>query len=106
LAADERGPWNIERDSHLCQCRALRALERYDEAAKACGVLLDLARARNDPFGQGLAHHELGLLFARIDDAGAALSQWLHAERALEGSESPVLAEIRSLIARSGDEQP
>lgn len=100
--AGERGPWNVERDSLLCRCRALRALGRHDEAAKACGVLLDLARTRNDRYGQGLAHHELGLLLADIDDAGAALSQWLHAERALDGSESAILTDIRSLIRNAG----
>ncbi|WP_051450158.1 AfsR/SARP family transcriptional regulator [Actinospica robiniae] len=106
LAADEKGPWNVERDSRLCRCRALRALGRYAEAAKDCEALLDLAKTRHDRYGQGLAHHELGLLMASIDDSGAALNEWIHAERALAGSESAILTEVRSLINRRVDETP
>jgi DNA-binding SARP family transcriptional activator len=100
LSAQEKGTWNVERDSRLCRSRALRALGRYDEAAEACGVLLGLVEARGDWYGQGLAHHEMGLLLAGMDEPAAALSRWRHAERALQGSESPLLAEVRTLIAQ------
>ncbi|MBR7831833.1 hypothetical protein KDL01_01090 [Actinospica durhamensis] len=34
-----------------------------------------------------------------MDEPAAALSRWRHAERALKGSESPLPAEVRNLIA-------
>lgn len=104
LSGQDKGTWNVERESRLCRSRALRALGRYDEAAEACGVLLGLTEARADRYGQGLAHHEMGLLLAGMDEPAAALSRWRHAERALKGSESPLLAEVRTLIA--GTDRP
>jgi tetratricopeptide (TPR) repeat protein len=89
--------WNAERETRLGRAQALRALGRLDAAREACGALLREAAERGDAYGRGLAEYEYGHVLRALGDDGAALRHWCGALTALEGTDAPVLRELRSL---------
>ncbi|GHE47652.1 SARP family transcriptional regulator [Streptomyces capitiformicae] len=91
--------WNAERETRLGRAQALRALGRLGAAREACGALLEEATARGDSYGRGLAEHELGHVLRALGDEQAALTRWLGALSALDGTDAQVLPELRTLTA-------
>ncbi|PIM69694.1 hypothetical protein CTU88_27430 [Streptomyces sp. JV178] len=89
--------WNAERETRLGRAQALRALGRLDPAREACGALIREAAERGDAYGRGLAEYEYGHVLRALGDDGAALRHWRGALTALEGTDAPVLDELRSL---------
>ncbi|MDG5804016.1 BTAD domain-containing putative transcriptional regulator [Streptomyces ossamyceticus] len=100
LMASGAAHWNAERETRLGRAQALRALDRLDPAREACGSLLREAAERGDAYGRGLAEYEYGQVLRALGDDGAALRHWRGALTALEGTDAPVLHELRSLTQK------
>ncbi|MEU1150273.1 hypothetical protein ACFYO9_26310 [Streptomyces sp. NPDC005863] len=82
--------------------RALRGLSRDADAARECTALLARAEHRGDTHMTGLARHQRGLLLHASGDEEAAYEQWATALRALNGTNSKVTDELRTLLAGRG----
>jgi tetratricopeptide (TPR) repeat protein len=95
--------WNAERETRLGQAQALRRLGRLDEARDACTALLQETTARGDSYGRGLAEYEFGHVLEALGDEHAALGHWHDALSALEGTDAPVLTDLRALTDAPGD---
>ncbi|MDX3642867.1 BTAD domain-containing putative transcriptional regulator [Streptomyces sp. MB09-02B] len=91
--------WNAERETRLGRSQALRALGRLGPAREACGTLLREAAARGDSYGRGLADHEYGHVLRALGDEAAALTRWRGALSVLDGTDAPVLADLRALTS-------
>jgi DNA-binding SARP family transcriptional activator/tetratricopeptide (TPR) repeat protein len=89
--------WNAERETRLGRAQALRALGRLEEARDTCAALLAEAAARGDSYGRGLAEYEYGHVLRALGDEEGARDRWAGALSALEGTDAPVLAELRAL---------
>ncbi|CAM5668630.1 regulatory protein AfsR [Streptomyces purpurascens] len=94
--ASGAGHWNAEREARLGRSQALRALGRPGPAREACEALIREAAARGDSYGRGLAEYELGHLLRELGDEGAALTRWRGALTALDGTDAPMLADLRT----------
>jgi DNA-binding SARP family transcriptional activator/tetratricopeptide (TPR) repeat protein len=91
------GVWNTERETRIGMIRTLRALGRLDRAERECEALI--AAARTDPYGRGLAHHQLGLLRRERGDEAAAALQWRTALTLLDGTGAPILPDLHALLS-------
>ncbi|MFI6376194.1 BTAD domain-containing putative transcriptional regulator [Streptomyces sp. NPDC050546] len=94
--ASGAGHWNAERETRLGRSQALRALGRPGPAREACEALIREAAARGDSYGRGLAEYELGHVLRELGDERAALARWRGALTALDGTDAPVLADLRT----------
>ncbi|MGJ5952011.1 hypothetical protein [Streptomyces neyagawaensis] len=95
-----------ERETRLGRARALRARGRLDPAREACGALLREAAERGDSYGRGLAEYECGHVLRALGGDGAALRHWRGVPTALEGTDAPVLHELRSLTREFSPDGP
>ncbi|WP_409473981.1 AfsR/SARP family transcriptional regulator [Streptomyces sp. HC307] len=98
MAADV-AHWNAERETRLGQAQALRTLGRLGQAGEVCTALLQEAATRGDSYGRGLAEYEFGHVLRALGDERAALSRWVSALSALEGTDAQVLADLRALTS-------
>jgi tetratricopeptide (TPR) repeat protein len=98
------GHWNTERETRVGLIRSLRRLGLLDRAARECRTLLGLAAA--DPYGQGLAHHQYGLVLRASGDPLGAVRHWREALAVLDGGDASVLPELRSLLADAAPRPP
>ncbi|MFI8926860.1 BTAD domain-containing putative transcriptional regulator [Streptomyces sp. NPDC053474] len=92
--------WHGESHTRLGLVRALRALGRTVEAARACALLLERAAHRGDTHMTGLARHQHGLLLHAQGHPQQAQEQWRSALTALEsldGASPKVVTELREL---------
>ncbi|MEV0121306.1 BTAD domain-containing putative transcriptional regulator [Streptomyces sp. NPDC050703] len=96
----EYGDWHGESQSRLGLVRALRELARAEDARRECAALLDRAEHRGDAHMTGLARHQRGLLLRAEGRDDAAYEQWTAALRALDGTDSAVVDELRALLSR------
>ncbi|MDG4863534.1 BTAD domain-containing putative transcriptional regulator [Streptomyces sp. T-3] len=92
--------WNAERETRLGRAQSLRALGRLPQAEAACTALVGEATARGDSYGRGLAEYECGHVLQALGDEPAALRRWDSALSALEGTDAPVLADLRTRTSR------
>ncbi|WP_128637594.1 BTAD domain-containing putative transcriptional regulator [Streptomyces sp. C] len=101
LAATATGAthWNAEREIHLGKARVLRLLGRLEAAQRTCEALLELTRQRSDTYATGLAEHEYGHILRDAGEVRAADRHWRSALRTLEGTDAPVLPELRRLVS-------
>ncbi|WP_373682256.1 hypothetical protein [Streptomyces sp. HG99] len=99
------GDWHGESQTRLGLVRALRGVGQWERAACECDLLLRRADCRADRYTGGLARHQRGLLLSTRGDAEAAYEQWESALKALEETDSPVVAELRELL-NDKPEQP
>ncbi|MFC9508427.1 BTAD domain-containing putative transcriptional regulator [Streptomyces sp. NPDC057002] len=90
------GHWNAERETRLGRSQALRALGRPGPAREECEELIREVAARGDSYGRGLAEYELGHVLRELGDERAALTRWRGALTALDGTDAPVLADLRT----------
>ncbi|MFG2311408.1 BTAD domain-containing putative transcriptional regulator [Streptomyces sp. NPDC048566] len=93
------GDWHGESQTRLGLVRALREVGRQERAEGECDLLCRRADRRADRYTGGLARHQWGLLLRERGDAGAAHREWARALTALEGTDSPVVGELRGLLA-------
>ncbi|MEW2396318.1 BTAD domain-containing putative transcriptional regulator [Streptomyces sp. NPDC046862] len=94
--------WGGESQTRLGLVRALRALDHTERASHECAGLLDLARVRADHYMTGLARHQRGLLLAEEGRTGEARGEWESAMEVLGRTDSPVVGELRKLLAGEG----
>ncbi|MFC3573822.1 BTAD domain-containing putative transcriptional regulator [Streptomyces yaanensis] len=92
------GHWQGESQTRLGLVRALRECGEAGRAAHECDVLLTLATRHGDRYAEGLARHQRGLLHRAEGDAEEAGRQWESALAALDGTDSPVLGELKELL--------
>ncbi|WP_406474985.1 BTAD domain-containing putative transcriptional regulator [Streptomyces sp. NBC_01615] len=93
------GDWHGESQTRLGLVRALRGVGHLERATSECDLLLCRADRRADRYTGGLARHQRGLLLHLRGDAEAAYEQWKSALEALEETDSPVVGELRKLLA-------
>ncbi|MFF4272417.1 BTAD domain-containing putative transcriptional regulator [Streptomyces sp. NPDC001536] len=91
--------WNAERETRLGRAQALRTLGRLEQAEETCEALLRETTARGDSYGRGLTEHELGHVLSALGDERTARLRWHSALSALEGTDTPILAELRTLTS-------
>ncbi|MFE0172441.1 BTAD domain-containing putative transcriptional regulator [Streptomyces sp. NPDC059002] len=90
--------WHGASQSRLGLVRALRELDRHEDAVRECAALLDRAEQRGDTHMTGLARHQHGLLLAAAGRREEACAQWESALCALDGTDSKVADELRELL--------
>jgi tetratricopeptide (TPR) repeat protein len=95
------GDWHGESQTRLGLVRALRGVGDGERAARECDLLLCRADRRADRYSGGLARHQRGLLLRARGEPEAAYEQWELALEALDGTDSPVVGELRELLART-----
>ncbi|WP_330306371.1 MULTISPECIES: BTAD domain-containing putative transcriptional regulator [unclassified Streptomyces] len=93
------GDWHGESQTRLGLVRALRGVGHWERASSECDLLLCRADRRADRYTGGLARHQRGLLLRLRGDTEAAYEQWKSALEALEETDSPVVGELRKLLA-------
>ncbi|MFF4555460.1 BTAD domain-containing putative transcriptional regulator [Streptomyces sp. NPDC001422] len=93
------GDWHGESQTRLGLVRALRGVGHRERAARECDLLCCRADRRADRYTGGLARHQRGLLLREQGDARAAYREWASALEALEDTDSPVVGELRRLLA-------
>jgi tetratricopeptide (TPR) repeat protein len=93
------GDWHGESQTRLGLVRALRGVGHGERAAGECDLLLCRADRRADRYTGGLARHQRGLLLRMRGDAEGAYEQWELALEALDGTDTPVVGELRELLA-------
>ncbi|MEU8982436.1 BTAD domain-containing putative transcriptional regulator [Streptomyces sp. NPDC048309] len=93
------GDWHGESQTRLGLVRALRGVGDWERAVGECDLLLCRADGRADRYTGGLARHQRGLLLRTRGDTEAAYAQWELALEALEETDSPVVGELRELLA-------
>ncbi|MGX5188229.1 BTAD domain-containing putative transcriptional regulator [Streptomyces avermitilis] len=98
LGGHDNRHWQGERQTRLGLVRALRGQGDVARAARECDKLLTLAGRRSDRYSEGLARHQRGLLRLAAGDTDEALRQWKSALDALDGTDTPVVAELRELL--------
>ncbi|MEU1454134.1 AfsR/SARP family transcriptional regulator [Streptomyces avermitilis] len=98
LGDHENRHWQGERQTRLGLVRALRGRGDVARAARECDELLALAGRRSDRYSEGLARHQRGLLRLVAGDTDEAHRQWKSALDALDGTDTPVVAELRELL--------
>ncbi|MCX5559570.1 BTAD domain-containing putative transcriptional regulator [Streptomyces sp. NBC_00038] len=92
------GDWHGEAQTRLGLVRALRGVGLGARAARECDLLLGRADSRADGYSGGLARHQRGLLLSMEGDAEGAYGQWRSALEALDGTDTPVVGELRELL--------
>ncbi|WP_405931479.1 BTAD domain-containing putative transcriptional regulator [Streptomyces sp. NBC_00827] len=92
------GDWHGEAQTRLGLVRALRGVGLGERAARECDLLLGRADSRADGYSGGLARHQRGLLLSMEGDAEGAYRQWRSALEALDGTDTPVVGELRELL--------
>ncbi|WP_369248204.1 BTAD domain-containing putative transcriptional regulator [Streptomyces sp. R41] len=93
------GDWHGESQTRLGLVRALRGVGHWERAARECDLLLCRADRRADRYTGGLARHQRGLLLHSRGDVEGAFEQWESALEALVETDSPVVGELRELLA-------
>ncbi|MFE9806587.1 BTAD domain-containing putative transcriptional regulator [Streptomyces sp. NPDC005548] len=93
------GDWHGESQTRLGLVRALRGVGHRERAARECDLLCCRADRRADRYTGGLARHQRGLLLREQGDTQAAYREWASALEALEDTDSPVVGELRRLLA-------
>ncbi|MFF4347613.1 BTAD domain-containing putative transcriptional regulator [Streptomyces sp. NPDC001530] len=93
------GDWHGESQTRLGLVRALREVEHWERAARECDLLLCRADRRADRYTGGLARHQRGLLLRTRGDTEGAYEHWESALEALAETDSPVVGELRELLA-------
>jgi tetratricopeptide (TPR) repeat protein len=93
------GDWHGESQTRLGLVRALRGVGHGERAARECDLLLCRADRRADRYTGGLARHQRGLLLRSRGDVEGAYEQWESALEALAETDSPVVGELRTLLA-------
>ncbi|MFF1378289.1 BTAD domain-containing putative transcriptional regulator [Streptomyces sp. NPDC058308] len=91
--------WHGASQARLGRVRALRELLRFGDATRECAALLDHAEQRGDTHMTGLARHQRGILLRAAGRAEEAYEQWTAALRALDGTDSKVVGELRAQLA-------
>ncbi|WP_406177900.1 BTAD domain-containing putative transcriptional regulator [Streptomyces sp. NBC_00996] len=97
------GDWHGESQTRLGLVRALRGVGHGERAARECDLLLCRADRRADRYTGGLARHQRGLLLRSRGDAEGAYEQWESALEALAETDSPVVGELRTLLAEQSE---
>lgn len=92
------GDWHGEAQTRLGLVRALRGVGLGARAVRECDLLLGRADSRADGYSGGLARHQRGLLLSMEGDAEGAYGQWRSALEALDGTDTPVVGELRELL--------
>ncbi|NEA04576.1 tetratricopeptide repeat protein, partial [Streptomyces sp. SID10116] len=92
--------WHGASQARLGLVRALRGLSRTADATHECAALLDRAEHRGDTHMTGLAGHQRGLLLRAEGREEEAYEQWRTALAALDGTDSRVADELRTLLAQ------
>ncbi|MFD9329019.1 BTAD domain-containing putative transcriptional regulator [Streptomyces sp. NPDC060065] len=92
------GDWHGEAQTRLGLVRALRGVGLGARAARECDLLLGRADSRADGYSGGLARHQRGLLLSMEGDTEGAYGQWRSALEALDGTDTPVVGELRELL--------
>ncbi|MFI1681974.1 BTAD domain-containing putative transcriptional regulator [Streptomyces sp. NPDC020607] len=90
--------WHSASQARLGLVRALRGLSRTTDATRECTALLDRAEQRGDAHMTGLARHQRGLLLRAEGREQDAYEQWRTALAALDGTDSKVVDELRTLL--------
>ncbi|MFC8201370.1 BTAD domain-containing putative transcriptional regulator [Streptomyces sp. NPDC057298] len=90
--------WQSGSQTRLGLVRALRDLDRAERAARECAALLEWAEQRADSYTAGLARHQQGLLLRSSGRTEEAYEQWELALDDLDGTDSPVIEELRDLL--------
>ncbi len=90
--------WHGEAQARLGLVRALRGLTRVQDATRECAALLDRAERRGDARMTGLARHQRGLLLRAEGRDEEAYEQWRSALAVLDGTDSDVTDELRTLL--------
>ncbi len=90
--------WHGESQARLGLVRALRGLARAQDATRECAGLLERAEHRGDTHTTGLARHQRGLLLRDEGREEEAYEQWRAALDALDGTDSKVADELRTLL--------
>ncbi|MET8952946.1 BTAD domain-containing putative transcriptional regulator [Streptomyces sp. NPDC004533] len=96
---DGHGHWQGESQTRLGLVRALRVRGDLERASRECDALLRLAGRRGDCYAGGLARHQRGLLHLADGEVEEARRQWTAALAALDGTDSPVVGELRARLA-------
>ncbi|WTX37434.1 tetratricopeptide repeat protein [Streptomyces sp. NBC_00658] len=92
------GDWHGEAQTRLGLVRALRGVGLGARAVRECDLLLGRADSRADGYSGGLARHQRGLLLSMEGDTEGAYGQWRSALEALDGTDTPVVGELRELL--------
>ncbi|MFF4960609.1 BTAD domain-containing putative transcriptional regulator [Streptomyces sp. NPDC001222] len=92
------GHWQGESQTRLGLVRALRERGDLERASRECDALLKLAGRRGDCYAGGLARHQRGLLHLADGEVEEARRQWTAALAALDGTDSPVVGELRERL--------
>ncbi|MFE7075701.1 BTAD domain-containing putative transcriptional regulator [Streptomyces sp. NPDC057620] len=98
LSISDGGDWQSGAQTRLGLVRALRDLDRSERAARECALLLERAERRADRYTAGLARHQQGLLLRSAGRTEEAYEQWELALADLDGTDSPVVEELRDLL--------
>ncbi|MFI1394060.1 BTAD domain-containing putative transcriptional regulator [Streptomyces sp. NPDC020681] len=99
------GNWHGQSQTRIGKVRALRGLDRTEEAVRECALLLERAKERNDAYIVGLARHQRGLLLRSQGRVAEARTQWRLAVETLQGFDGALdatLGELRALLAAAG----
>ncbi|MFJ5230698.1 BTAD domain-containing putative transcriptional regulator [Kitasatospora sp. NPDC088391] len=91
--------WIIELETWRGRIEALRRLRRLDEALDSSRRMLDRVAADQDGHGTGMIEHAHGLVLRDLGRHAEALAVWHTALTRLTGSDHPVVAELRALLA-------
>ncbi|MGW6010733.1 BTAD domain-containing putative transcriptional regulator [Streptomyces sp. NPDC055210] len=98
LSISDGVDWQSGSQTRLGLVRALRDLDRSERAARECALLLERAEQRADRYTAGLARHQQGLLHRSAGRTEEAYEQWELALDDLDGTDSPVVEELRDLL--------
>ncbi|WP_435884970.1 BTAD domain-containing putative transcriptional regulator [Streptomyces tauricus] len=98
LSVSDGVDWQSGSQTRLGLVRALRDLDRSERAARECALLLERAERRADRYTAGLARHQQGLLLRSAGRTEEAYEQWELALDDLDGTDSPVVEELRDLL--------
>ncbi|GGX64975.1 AfsR/SARP family transcriptional regulator [Streptomyces fructofermentans] len=101
LSVSDGVDWQSGSQTRLGLVRALRGLGRTERAERECALLLERAERLADRYTTGLARHQRGLLHRSAGRADDAHEQWRLALDALEGTDTPVVEELRNLLGRA-----
>ncbi|MFH7595205.1 BTAD domain-containing putative transcriptional regulator [Streptomyces racemochromogenes] len=98
IPADGGAHWNSEREIRLGQVLALVRLDRLEEARARCTEFLASAEARGDRHATGLVHYAHGHVLQAAGRTWEAHRLWRTALESMEGTDGPVLRELRDLL--------
>ncbi|WP_405880590.1 tetratricopeptide repeat protein [Streptomyces sp. NBC_01136] len=90
--------WPGESQTRLGLVRALRGVGHVERAGRECDLLLGRADQRADRYTGGLVRHQRGLLLRAQGDVEGAYELWASALEALDGTDTPVVGELKELL--------